>query len=97
MRFVKPLDEKLLHAIFKKHKYIITVEDGAITGGFGSAILEFMSNHDYIAKIKRLGIPDKFIDHGPQKQLYKDCGFDSQGIVNAAKAIVKPSILSRVG
>jgi len=97
MRFVKPLDERLIHEVFKKHKCIITVEDGAITGGFGSAILEFMSNHDYIVKVKRLGIPDKFIDHGPQKQLYKDCGFDTEGIVNAAKAIVKPSILSRVG
>ena len=58
MRFVKPLDEKLLHQIFKKFKKVITVEDGCIQGGFGSAVLEFMADHNYFAEIKRLGIPD---------------------------------------
>ncbi|MEC8273766.1 MAG: 1-deoxy-D-xylulose-5-phosphate synthase, partial [Bacteroidota bacterium] len=66
MRFVKPLDEKLLHQIFKKHSKVITVEDGCIQGGFGSAVIEFMADHNYQAQIKRLGIPDKYVEHGTQ-------------------------------
>ncbi|MGV8829090.1 MAG: 1-deoxy-D-xylulose-5-phosphate synthase [Breznakibacter sp.] len=84
MRFLKPIDEALLHKVFQKFKKIITVEDGCITGGLGSAVIEFMSDHNYSAQIKRLGIPDRFIEHGTQTELYTECGFDKQGIFNTA-------------
>ncbi len=92
MRFAKPLDENLLHKIFKKFRNIITVEDGTITGGFGSAVLEFMSENSYLAHVKRLGIPDKFIPHGTQKELYKICGYDSDGIAKTAKEMMKKAV-----
>lgn len=82
MRFVKPLDEDLLHQIFKKFTKVITVEDGSLQGGFGSAVLEFMADNGYTTTIKRLGIPDKFINQGEQKELYKICGYDVDGIEN---------------
>ncbi len=88
MRFVKPLDEELLHEVFQKFDKIITVEDGAITGGFGSAILEFMSDHGYSAQVKRLGIPDYVVQHGTQEELWRECGYDVQGIVHATKELV---------
>lgn len=80
MRFLKPLDEKLLHQVFQKFSSIITLEDGTITGGLGSAVLEFMADNNYSAHLKRLGIPDKFIEHGTQQQLYAECGFNEAGI-----------------
>jgi len=80
MRFAKPLDEELLHKIFKTHKNIITLEDGTIVGGFGSAVIEFMAEHNYSAKVKRLGVPDKFIEQGSQQELYKECGYDEAAI-----------------
>ncbi|WP_423129473.1 1-deoxy-D-xylulose-5-phosphate synthase [Gaoshiqia sp. Z1-71] len=83
MRFVKPLDEDLLHRIFGKFRKILTVEDGVIQGGFGSAVLEFMADHQYSAKVVRLGVPDLFIDHGTQEELYRECGFDQKGIYQA--------------
>ena len=89
MRFVKPLDEKLLHQIFKRFDKIITLEDGAIQGGFGSAVLEFMSDHTYTAQVSRLGIPDKFIEHGSQTELYKECGYDVDGIYKTAKKMLE--------
>jgi 1-deoxy-D-xylulose-5-phosphate synthase len=95
MRFLKPLDKELLHEIFKKFKTIITVEDGTINGGLGSALLEFMADSGYSAQVKRMGIPDKFIDHGSQIQLYRECGYDTQGIVDAVKSIVKTKVYSR--
>lgn len=95
MRFVKPLDEKQLHAILSKFENIITVEDGTVVGGFGSAILEFMAAHDYSSKVKILGVPDKFIEHGTQAELWRDCGIDTNGIVNAAKKLMKKGILSK--
>jgi len=82
MRFVKPIDKDALHTIFKNHKKVITVEDGTITGGFGSAVIEFMSENEYSSKIIRLGIPDKFIEHGTQPQLQAICGYDADGIYN---------------
>jgi len=88
LRFLKPLDEELLHDVFKKFKNIITVEDGAITGGMGSAVLEFMNDHDYHSSIKRLGIPDHFIEQGTQKQLHSECGYDANSIVKAAKKLL---------
>lgn len=83
MRFVKPLDEKLLHTIFSSYKKIITVEDGCIQGGFGSAVLEFMVDHNYQAKVKRLGIPDRVVEHGEQSELHHECGFDAEHIEKA--------------
>ena len=81
MRFAKPLDEDLLHHIFTTYKTLITVEDGAVQGGFGSAIAEFMVDHQYSAKVIRLGIPDQIIEHGEQKELYEQCGIDSKSIL----------------
>jgi len=72
MRFVKPLDEVLLHEVFGKFKHVITVEDGCIQGGMGSAIIEFMADHGYTSQVKRLGIPDEYIEHGTQDELYAD-------------------------
>jgi len=80
MRFAAPLDTETLHLVFKKFTKIITVEDGILRGGFGSAVMEFMCDHGYNAKIKRLGIPDYFVEHGSQEELYKECGFDADGI-----------------
>jgi len=88
MRFVKPLDEELLHQVFKKHQKIITVEDGCIQGGFGSAIIEFMADHQYQAQIKRLGIPDQYIEHGTQAELWRECQYDTQAIIENIQQIV---------
>jgi 1-deoxy-D-xylulose-5-phosphate synthase len=97
IRFVKPIDEECLHAVFKSFNKIITVEDGALNGGFGSAILEFMSDHGYQATVKRLGVPDRFIEHGTQQELYRECGYDAEGVYQTVKSLVKPKILSKVG
>jgi 1-deoxy-D-xylulose-5-phosphate synthase len=88
MRFVKPLDEDLLHQICKRFDKIITIEDGTIVGGFGSAILEFMSENNYHVQLKRLGVPDKFIEHGSQQELYKDCGYDEEGIYRTVHEVL---------
>ncbi len=85
MRYVKPLDEALLHEVFGKFKRIITIEDGTVKGGFGSAVAEFMVDNGYMALLKILGIPDKFVGHGTIEQLYKDCGLDTEGIVNVVQ------------
>jgi 1-deoxy-D-xylulose-5-phosphate synthase len=86
-RFLKPLDEELLHIIFNRYKKIVTVEDGTLIGGFGSAILEFMSDKGYNSQIIRLGIPDRFIEHGSIPELYKECGYDLESIENTIKSI----------
>jgi 1-deoxy-D-xylulose-5-phosphate synthase len=83
MRFVKPLDEKMLTEIFNKFNLLVTVEDGVLQGGFGSAILEFMSQNGFSKKIKMLGIADKFIEHGTLDDLYKECKIDTKGIVDS--------------
>tara|TARA_R110002126_G_scaffold291568_1_gene453683 strand:- start:36175 stop:37947 length:1773 start_codon:yes stop_codon:yes gene_type:complete len=80
MRFVSPLDEQLLHEIFKKYKTIITIEDGTIQGGFGSAILEFATEYNYQNKIKILGIPDHFIEHGNIFRLQLQLGLDAKSL-----------------
>jgi 1-deoxy-D-xylulose-5-phosphate synthase len=85
MRFVKPIDEAMLHDVFKKFKKIITVEDGCLMGGFGSAVLEFMADNNYSAQVVRLGIPDRVVEHGEQLELHKECGFDPQGIASAVR------------
>ncbi|MEJ6583143.1 MAG: 1-deoxy-D-xylulose-5-phosphate synthase [Crocinitomicaceae bacterium] len=81
MRFVKPIDEIMLHEIFSKFKKIITVEDGCLMGGFGSAVIEFMADQKYSAEIVRLGIEDKYIHHGTQEELWEEAGFDTTSIV----------------
>ncbi len=80
MRFAKPLDEALLHHIFQKYDKIITVEDGCLQGGFGSAVVEFMADHAHYAQVKRLGIPDTIFEHGSQLELHRDAGFDPAAI-----------------
>jgi 1-deoxy-D-xylulose-5-phosphate synthase len=80
MRFAAPVDKDILHAVFKKFKYIITVEDGILSGGFGSAVLEFMSDNSYDSEVRRLGIPNYFVEHGTQDELYRECGYDAEGI-----------------
>ncbi|MDH5476262.1 MAG: 1-deoxy-D-xylulose-5-phosphate synthase [Cyclobacteriaceae bacterium] len=92
MRFVKPLDEALLHTIFKKFNKIVTVEDGCVLGGFGSAIIEFMADNGYSATVLRLGIPDKIVEHGSQNQLHKECNFDVGGIESAVISLYEPKI-----
>ncbi|OFZ45499.1 MAG: 1-deoxy-D-xylulose-5-phosphate synthase [Bacteroidetes bacterium RIFCSPHIGHO2_02_FULL_44_7] len=91
MRFVKPLDETMLHEIFSKFNKVITVEDGCIMGGFGSAVIEFMVDQKYSAELVRLGIPDAYIHHGTQKELWKDCGFDTDAIVEKVKSVLQLS------
>jgi 1-deoxy-D-xylulose-5-phosphate synthase len=92
MRFVKPLDEGMLHEIFSNFNKVVTVEDGTVIGGFGSAILEFMAQHNYKADIKILGIPDRLVEHGTLKQLQAECRFDSAGIANTIREMMKDSI-----
>lgn len=82
LRFLKPLDEAMLHEIGKQFKQVITIEDGALNGGMGSAVLEFMADNNYQPNISRIGIPDKFIEHGTIPELYKICGMDEESIVN---------------
>jgi 1-deoxy-D-xylulose-5-phosphate synthase len=96
MRFVKPLDEELLHRIFKKYTRIITVEDGCVQGGFGSAILEFMADNQYSANIKRLGIPDRIVEHGEQAELHKECNFDEDGIENAVLCLLEVDLAKTI-
>ncbi|WP_372651768.1 1-deoxy-D-xylulose-5-phosphate synthase [Draconibacterium sp.] len=88
MRFVKPLDTEMLTEIMENFEQIVTIEDGSIQGGFGSAILEFMAENGFTNKIKILGIPDQFIEHGTPEELYRECGIDTQGIVITAKQLV---------
>jgi 1-deoxy-D-xylulose-5-phosphate synthase len=85
MRFVKPLDESLLHEVFGKFKKVITVEDGCLMGGFGSAVLEWMVDNGYAAQVRRLGIPDAIIEHGEQMELHRECGFDPEGIAQVVR------------
>ncbi len=96
MRFVKPIDEQLLAQIGKRFKHIITIEDGCLQGGFGSAILEWLNDNGLSTQVIRLGIPDRFIDHGTQAELYRECGIDAEGIYSAAKKIATPKLIGRV-
>ncbi len=88
MRFVKPIDETMLHEVFSKFSKVITVEDGCLMGGFGSAVLEFMADQNYHSQVVRLGIPDEYIHHGTQKELWADCGYDSAAITATAEKLV---------
>ena len=88
MRFAKPIDEMLLHEVFGAFKHVVTMEDGCIMGGMGSAVLEFMADHGYSAQVKRLGVPDRWIEHGSQKELYIECGFDDLALIAAVKEML---------
>ncbi len=92
MRFVKPIDEEMLHEVFSKYNKIITVEDGTVVGGFGSAVLEFMSNNNYTATVKMLGIPDRIVEHGTLKELYRECEYDAQAIAATARELMKDKV-----
>lgn len=92
MRFAKPLDEKLLHEVFSQFDKVITVEDGTVVGGFGSAVLEFMAKYSYKAEVKLLGIPDIVIEHGTVKQLQKDAGYDAEAIAAAVREMMKATL-----
>ncbi len=96
MRFAKPLDEVMLHEVFKKYQKIITVEDGTVVGGFGSAVLEFMNENGYQAQVNILGIPDRLVEHGTPKQLYQEIGIDANGIAAAVREMVNATVYKAV-
>jgi 1-deoxy-D-xylulose-5-phosphate synthase len=87
LRFVKPLDEALLHEVFQKFSKIITVEDGCLEGGMGSAVLEFMADNNYNCQVVRLGIPDHVVEHGEQPELWAECGYDSENIAAQVRSL----------
>ena len=89
MRFLKPIDEDVLHEVARNHKRIITLENGTINGGLGSAVLEFMADHGYTPNVRRMGLPDQFIEHGSVPELCRLCGIDSESIVQAIEDMVK--------
>lgn len=91
LRFAKPLDAELLHEVFSVFKKVLTVEDGCLQGGVGSAVLEFMVDHGYQAEVVRLGIPDEIIEHGEQLELHRECGFDPEGIAHSIELMLEPS------
>ena len=95
MRFVKPIDELLLHEVFSKFSKVVTVEDGCIMGGMGSAVLEFMADHGYNARVVRLGIPDKVIEHGTQEELYAECGYGIDDITAACEKLAEKRITGK--
>jgi 1-deoxy-D-xylulose-5-phosphate synthase len=88
MRFVAPIDKEALHSVFSRFKKVLTIEDGILKGGFGSAVLEFMCDNKYNSTVKRLGIPDFFIEQGTQQELQHECGFDTEGIVKAVREMM---------
>ncbi len=92
MRFAKPLDEALLHEACQQYEKLVTVEDGTVKGGIGSAILEFMAEHGYKNDVRILGIPDRLVEHGTPKELHKECGYDAQGIADAVREMMKERI-----
>ncbi len=96
MRFVKPIDEELLHEVFSKYDKIITVEDGTVVGGFGSAVLEFMNANNYKAGINILGIPDKIIEHGTLKELHHECDYDATAIAAAVRKMIHQPVAEKI-
>jgi 1-deoxy-D-xylulose-5-phosphate synthase len=93
MRFVKPLDENLLHEVFQNYTKIVTVEDGTVVGGLGTAVLEFMNAHGYNSQINILGIPDAIVEHGSIKELHHECHYDAAAIGDAVKTMLGKSVL----
>ncbi len=95
MRFVKPIDQVMLHEVFSKFKKVITIEDGCLMGGFGSAVIEFMVDQKYNSEIVRLGIPDEYVHHGTQEELWEDCGFDTKAILKTIKKMLSISVVEK--
>ncbi|MES1222840.1 MAG: 1-deoxy-D-xylulose-5-phosphate synthase, partial [Bacteroidota bacterium] len=95
MRFAKPLDEELLHEVCNRYEKILTVEDGTVVGGFGSAVLEFMAEHHYKNEIHILGIPDRIVEHGTLKELYNECHYDAVAIANAVREMMKDKVIAK--
>ena len=93
MRFVKPIDEVLLHEVFTKYTKIVTIEDGTVVGGFGTAVLEFMNTYNYKATIRIMGIPDRLVEHGSPKQLYREIELDAEGIAKTLRELAKVKVL----
>jgi 1-deoxy-D-xylulose-5-phosphate synthase len=89
MRFVKPIDAELLHEVFAKFNKIITIEDGTVVGGFGTAVLEFMNQNGYKADVKIMGIPDRLVEHGSSKELYSEIGLNAQAIAEELREWMK--------
>ena len=87
LRFAKPLDQELLHEVGRKFRCVVTVEDGALRGGVGEAVVAFFCEHGYLPKVVSLGIPDRFVDHGTPAQLYAQCGYDAEGIYRTLKSL----------
>jgi 1-deoxy-D-xylulose-5-phosphate synthase len=94
MRFVKPIDEALLHEVFSKYNKIITIEDGTVAGGFGTAVLEFMNANNYKATVKIMGIPDRLVEHGSPKQLYREIELDAEGIAKTLRVLAAVKIFA---
>lgn len=92
LRFAKPLDEEMLHEVFQRFDKVITVEDGTVVGGVGSAVLEFMAAYHYKAEVRILGIPDRIVEHGSQKELHRECGYDAEAIAQAVREMVGVAI-----
>lgn len=97
MRFVKPLDTEILQEVGREFKTVITVEDGCLPGGFGSAILEWFNDNGYAVKVVRLGIPDVFVEQGTQQELYAECGYDIENIYQTAKRYIPKKVKLRAG
>ena len=93
MRFVKPIDEALLHEVFQNYPLVVTVEDATVVGGLGSAVLEFMNEHNYHSQVRILGIPDTIVEHGSIKELQQECHYDAMAIANAVKNLLGKSVL----
>lgn len=92
LRFLKPLDEEMLHEIGRRFRRIVTVEDGTVSGGMGSAVLEFMADHGYKPDVKRIGVPDTFVEHGTVAELHHLCGMDEEGICRQLSTNNEPLI-----
>jgi len=92
LRFAKPLDDAMLHEVFQQFNKVITVEDGTVVGGIGSAVLEFMNVHQYKSEVRILGIPDRIVEHGTLKELHKECHYDAQAIADCARDMMKEHI-----
>ena len=95
MRFAKPLDTSILTKVGKRFNTIITLEDGSLQGGFGSAVLEWLNDNGFTTRVIRMGIPDHFIEHGTPKELYRECGIDAEGIYQAAIKIAQPKEIEK--
>lgn len=96
LRFVKPLDEAMLHEVAQRYHKIITVEDGTVVGGMGSAVLEFMAQHNYTPEVKMLGIPDRIVEHGKPEELHRECGYDAAAIANAVRELYSIKVYDTV-